>query len=257
MDLSTIDSVLWAASLIGYVALFLVLIYRGARRQFPVFTAYVGFHALSTITLYVLYGHASRHLYAVAYWSEDVIDFCLQVALVVEIARIVLRPTGTWVKDARRKFLLWGALGGLLALALAWAAQPPAATSLDAWEIRGSLFTSMLICELFTVMIFTSQQLGLGWRNHVMALAQGWATWALIAFGVDIAHNYLGAQRAFAPLEHLEMLGYLGALVYWIVMFWLPEPVRKPLSPELRQYLIELHERMHYDLSSAVRVKRN
>jgi hypothetical protein len=47
------------------------------------------------------------------------------------------------------------------------------------------------------------------------------------------------------------MFVYLGAEVWWIVSFWAHEPARKPLSPKLQEYLIDLHRRVQYDLASA------
>jgi hypothetical protein len=44
------------------------------------------------------------------------------------------------------------------------------------------------------------------------------------------------------------MFAYLTTLSYWIVQFWLEEPVRRPISPELRAYIEALHERVKIDL---------
>ena len=248
MHLSELDTVLWAAGFAGHAALLFVLLVRGRWRDFPVFTTLIGFDALLTIALFEIYKHGSSHEYALVYWISVAIDFGLQVALVFEIARIVLRPTGAWVQAARSSFLLWGGIGAVIALALAFAVHPPAPTSLDAWEIRGNLFTSLLICELFVVMLIASNRLGLQWRNHVMGLGQGLTAWAMVAVAIDVAHSALGWERQFTTLEHVRMFVYLGTLVYWMITFWLPEPERKPLSQEMQQYLIALHARVAYDL---------
>jgi hypothetical protein len=252
VHLSLLDNVLWAASFIGNVALLFVLLYRARWRHFPAFTALIALYCLRTVLLFILYRVASRQAYAWTYWSAALVDVSLQVAVIIEIARIVLRPTGAWVADARLKFFGIGAGGALVALGLAWAAEPSAPTSLDAWEIRASLFTSILICELFTAVLIASQQLGLVWRNYVMRLGQGLTVWAIVSFAVDAAHSYLGRSRNFSLLEHLSILVFLGAQIWWIVSFWAPEPVRKPLSPDMRRYLIDLHERVQYDLARVI-----
>jgi hypothetical protein len=251
MNLSTLDNVLWAASFFGNVALFFVLIYRGRWREFQIFTSLIGFDSLLTVGLFAIYSHGARTWYTRVYWSSVIVDFGLQLGVVFELVRVVLRPTGTWVRDARKQFLLWGATGAMLAMAMAWIVSPPAAKVLDALEVRGNLFTSLLICELFIVMTITSNRLGLAWRSHVMALAQGLTAWATVAVVIDALHSYLGAQRDFSGLEHARMFVYLAALGYWIVQLWRPEPERQPLSPEMRKYIVALHSRVQYDLSRA------
>ena len=81
-----------------------------------------------------------------------------------------------------------------------------------------------------------------------MGLAQGLTAWAFGAMASDLAHIVFGWGREFAMLDHFLMFLYLGALVYWIVTFWLPERSRAPVSAEMREYLVALHSRVQYDL---------
>jgi hypothetical protein len=117
-------------------------------------------------------------------------------------------------------------------------------------EVRGNLFTSLVVCELIVVVTRTSKSLGLGWRNHVMALGNGWTAWAVVAILVDGLHSYFGAERYFRELEHVRMFAYLAALAYWIVQFWLEEPARQPISPQLRAYILDLHQKIKNDLDT-------
>jgi hypothetical protein len=55
-----------------------------------------------------------------------------------------------------------------------------------------------VICELIAVVTRTSKSLGLGWRNHVMALGNGWTAWAVAAILVDGLHSYFGAESAIS-----------------------------------------------------------
>jgi len=248
MDLSKLDNLLWAATFVGHVALVLVLIIRGRWKNFPVFTIWMGSDVLRTVMLYWIYRHGSHSLYARVYWSAAVLDFVLQIALVVEITRIVLRPTGTWVRDARKLFLLLGGTGLCVAALLAWGVSPPGLSAKDVWAVRCSLFASLVTCELVIFMAFSATRLGLGWRNHVMALAQGLGLWLLVAVAVDGIQSYLGAAQSFATLDHLRISVYCVALGYWIVQFWRPEPARSPISAELQKHILALHRRVTYDL---------
>jgi hypothetical protein len=250
MDLSALDWMLVAATSLGNTALFTVLIVRRRWRDFPVFTAYMGFETVLGLVLYALILHGSRNWYARVYWSSSLIEFTLQLGIVFEIARIVLRPTGTWVRDARKQFFFWSAAGILFAAALPWLVTPPAATLLGRLIVRGFLFTSLVTCELIAVVTRTSKSLGLGWRNHVMALGNGWTAWAVVAILVDGLHSFFGSQRYFGELEQARTFAYLMALGYWVVQFWLEEPARQPISPQLRAYILDLHQKIKNDLDT-------
>jgi hypothetical protein len=248
MNLSALDFYLWTIGILGNAVLFTVLIFRCRWKEFPVFTTYMGFEFIWGLALYSIYRHGSYDWYARTYWTGACLDFLLQLGVVWEIAYIVLRPTGTWVRDARKQFILWGAAGILIAAALPFLVTPPAATLLHRLEVRGNLFTALVVCELIAVVTRTSKSLGLGWRNHVMALGNGWTAWAVTAILVDGLHSFFGAEHYFRELEHVRMIAYLAALGYWMVQFWLEEPARQPISPELRAHILDLHRRIKNDL---------
>lgn len=251
MNLSILDDVLWAASFAGQVVLLFVLLFRKRWREFPVFSLWIAFELIvNSIGLFAIYRYGSHTLYSWAYWVAAFLDIAIQLAVVWEVAHIVLRPTGTWVKDARALFVGLGVVGTLVAMGLAIALHPAASSSLNAWELRGEAFSSLLICELFVALLFASSRLALVWRHHVLGLAQGLAVWALISIGTDVAKNYISRGTLFAHLDHVRIFAYVGALVYWIVIFWLPEPVRQPLSPEMHNYLVALHKKVAYDLDT-------
>jgi hypothetical protein len=248
MKVSLLDNALWAASFIANVVLFIVLLVRKRWRSFPVFTILIGYYAAEAIVHFLVYKYSPSH-YATVYWTSFGIDILLQLALIFNIARIVLRPTGTWVRDARSSFLLWGTIGALVALGLTFMVHPTTPRSIDGWSIRAFLFTSLLFCELFLVMMMAAQRLGLVWRNHVMGLGQGLTVWALVSAMVDVAHSYYGTLHLaeFAALEHVRTFAYIAVVVYWAIVFWLPEPERRPLSEEMQKYLVALHAKVQYD----------
>ena len=108
MNLSVLDRVLWAAGFLGQTVLFTVLLYRRRWKEIPVFTALMGFEAALTVVLYWVYKDGSRGWYARIYWSYVLVDFLMQLGVVMEIAHVVLQPTGTWVRDARKQFFFLG-----------------------------------------------------------------------------------------------------------------------------------------------------
>ncbi|MDI3255305.1 hypothetical protein [Pseudacidobacterium ailaaui] len=251
MHFNLLDNLLWALSFAGNVVLLVVLLMKERWKQFPVFTFLIADFVAETIALFLIYSYGSFRWYTIIYWATFLLDFLLQIALLFEIARIVLRPTGTWLRDARSSFLLWAASGAIAALALSYAVRPPAQSWLAALEVRAILFTSLLFCELFFAMMLAAQRLGLVWRSHVMRLGQGLTAWSLATMLVNTAHSYLGTtnKQLFNTLEHVRILVYIFVTAYWAVTFWSPEPERRPLSPQMLQYLVALHEKVQYDAS--------
>ena len=247
------DDVLWAACSCGEAALTAVLFRKRRWREYPAFTSVIALQILTTAVLLPLLLLHDSTWYGRVYRVFSLLDVVLQFAIVVESARIVLRPTGTWVRDARRQFLLSAIAGTLLALFLACTVVPPAPTRFESFNLRANLFTSLLICELFIAVTIASNRLGLGWRNHVMAIGQGFIGWSIVATVIDSLHTYYGATRLSASLESVQSCTYLAVLCYWSVQLWKEEPERQPISPELRKFILALHDRVQYDLGEAER----
>jgi hypothetical protein len=248
MKFSLMDNLGWAAAFATTGLLLAVMLVRGRWRQFPALTAVLVFDLARTITLFWLYQSKSFTWYAHIYWWALIPDFALQLAVAFEIARTVLRPTGTWVHDARTQFLTAGAAGMVIAALLAWWVSPPAQTALKAWRIRGNLFTSLVICELFVVMSLMANRLGLGWRHHVMAVGQGLTAWSGIMLLNTSLQSYLGQGTLFRLLDDLRANSFSLAMVWIAIQLWRPEPERQPISPELQRYILALHQRVAYDL---------
>lgn len=248
MHFTLVQNVFWGAGVTLNLALLFVLLFRRRWSQFPVVTTWMAFLVLRSITLFLVYSHSSKHWYSVTYWSGYAIDFALQLGIVLEIARIVLRPTGSWVRDARARFAV-GGLGGIAVAALfTWWIAPPGSSVVLSWQVRGNLFTSMVICELFVLMTLTANQLGLGWRNHVMAIGQGLTAWSTVMLVKTAVESILGTGGHYFQIEHIRDVTYIAAVCWMILQLWRDEPERRPISPELHEYILALHRRVGYDL---------
>jgi hypothetical protein len=250
MTLSTLDWVLWAGGFACAVALLSVLLYRSRWKSFPCFTAISGFEAIFTPVMYLIYCFGSHAWYERGYYAFSFVDGILQIAVVWEIARIVMRPMGTWVQDARKQFIVGAGIGILLAVALAAAISPPTSDRFLSLGVRFGVFTAALVCELFIVVALTSNKLGLGWRNHVMSLILGWSASQSIAILVVGLHSYLGVHSHYRDLDRVRIIVFEASQLYWIVQFWRNEPARRPIPPELAAYIQDLHNRMQKNLDT-------
>jgi hypothetical protein len=248
MKFSGFQTLMWGLSFWTTAALVGVLLVRGRWREFPIFTSMLAFDTARSVVLYVLYRHGLTAWYARVYWPLLWPDFALQLGVAIEIGRIVLRPTGTWVRDARSRFAA-AAVGGIaLAALLTWWVSPPMQTARAIWHVRGNLFTSLVICELFVAMGLTANRLGLGWRSHVMAVGQGLTVWSSITVATTALQSYVGFTPLYRALDQVRGIAFLGAVLWMLARLWVSEPARQPLAPELERYILALHQRVEYDL---------
>ena len=227
------------------VCLLLVLTIRGRWRNFPAFSLLILFDLLSS-TL-VLAGNlwSNRLIYALL----DIISVSLQFAVVLELLRSVIPRESKLGGQARKVFLSAFSIGLLLAGAASFVLAPPRMHGAALYETRADVFASLLICETVIAIMLAAQQVGLGWRNHLIAIAQGLMLWALLLVFIEGLGPYLNFHNSvYDKLYYVRSLTYIGLLGYWSVALWREEPARKPISPALRKYIVALHDQVQYDL---------
>lgn len=252
MNLTTLDNALWASGLLWDVVLLFVIAWRDRWRNFPYFSTWAIFRILDSVSLFVAYRADSRALYAWMYWLFAFVDIGLQIAVVFELSNQVFRSADPTSERTRRLVRWIGVAASVLALGLACGVHPSAPRSLDAWEVRGSLFASLLICELFTLVILVSQRFGFGWQTHAIGVGVGLTLWAIISLIVDGLYGYWGPAPHFSELEHVRILSFHAAQLFWIVSFWREEPERKPVTPEMREEILRITGKVSYDLAKVL-----
>lgn len=251
------ENVLWAGGFVAQIVLLAVLITKKHFRDFPVFMGYVVFWLVQTMLLFYIFRESTRQAYFYAYWSSALADYALQIAVIYEIAKHVLRPTGTWLQDARKSFILWSLVGAIVAGAIAFKATPPNSTGIELLSFRSSIFTSFLTCEVFLAMITAANRLGLLWDSHVMALGQGLTAWAVVALLADIAQLATAWHHELRIFEALRSFASVAMVIFLSFAFAAPERERAPLSEEMREYLSDLHLRVQHDLQTLTSVDKS
>ncbi|MGI4758233.1 MAG: hypothetical protein ACRYGF_15470 [Janthinobacterium lividum] len=223
MNLSLVAIALWAAGSLLNVTLVFVLLYKRRYRVVPWFTTWMSYELLYALACFSVYRLGSKASYRLVYWIGALIDFFLQIAVVGEIARCVLKRGGHWVEGARVAVMPFVIAGPVVAAMFAGLMTPAARNTLNALAARASLFSTVLICFLFVAVIRASQRLGLDWRSHVARESLGLTVWTLVAFITDTLHAYWRTMSHFQDLENLRIFVFQGALLFWCVAFWFPE----------------------------------
>src|SRR4051794_19285830 len=225
MRLPLLDLALWAAGPLLNAALFCVIILRRRLRTFPMLGSWCMFTIVSAAALFLTYRFASDHTYAVLYWIVDGLDALLQIGVIAEVAHNVFHSDGGISRGLQLVPLI--AVAALISFVIVWWIHPMAATRSDVWEIRGDLFTSLIVSVTFSSVLLTSQRQGLHWRFHVMSIGYGLMTWAVVTLIIGLLHGYWGRYTHYVGVEHVRMFVYLSILCYWIFALWRDEPERE------------------------------
>ncbi len=224
------------------------LVYKKRWRQLPAFFCMTLVGAAYSVLLTLIDIKTHHTLYIDLYISDDALSILLQLAVVFELMRSVFKPTGTWVVEARRTFLLACVLGAGAALGAAFLLSPPSVHGTRLLQLQVDTFTGLLTCEAVIAMMLAASHTGLAWRSHVMAVGQGLMFWTLFTVSVEDFGAYLDPQGRSSSVYYARTLVFLVIAIYWTVSLWRKEPARRPISPALRKYMVALHDQVQYDL---------
>lgn len=245
MHLTGLDRLLWAASLAGHCVLLTVLCVCRRAATFPVFTSLITVNILRTVILYCVLRFATSESYFYTYWTLGICDVAIQIAIAYEVASLVFRPLGVWAPDVRRSFAVWALASVLGAFGLTWLSAPPTRTVRLAIVIRGDLFASALMAELFVAMIALSVTMGLPWRTHVARLAQGLGVYSVFGILTQAAQTYFGSNKeTYRLVSRTEIMLYLLCLCYWTITMTMKEPKPRKLPEQLHNDLRALQIRV-------------
>jgi hypothetical protein len=245
MKLSSLAGILWAAGFVGHCVLFAILCFRRRIRTFPVFSVYIGLAALRSPVLFWFWRDAHWKAYTIAYWIFIFCDTCLQLGLLWEIASKVFRRRGAWVPDVGGKLAGWSIASVAMAVALTALQKTAGHNWLENAFLRGSLFPSILICELFVVMVILSSRAGLNWKSHAAGIALGLAVFNFPSVVIDTIANLRGFDaKGYLPsvLESARKELYLACLIYWCYSMWRPELESRRMSPHMEGQVSALRD---------------
>jgi hypothetical protein len=240
-----VDELIGYSGPLGDAFLLGILGVRGRWKLFPAFSLLIAFDLVSTI-LNVATNLSSG---LIAYSVYDAICIFLQIAVIFELLRHVLPRDSRLAIRGRKIFINISGLGLFCAGFASLLFNPPRMHGVALYQMKLDLFASLLVCETVISIMLAAQQVGLGWRNHLIAIAQGLMVWALLLVLIEGVGPYFNLHNAiYDKLYYIRSITYLGTLGYWSVALWREEPARKPISPALRKYIVALHDQVHYDL---------
>lgn len=257
MEISIIGRILWAAGFVELAALLLVLVVRKRWKIFPTFSFWIAYQITRTIFLYFAFRTHLYNVYFYSYWISYSLDIVVQTAIVFELAKMVLRPSGSWTRGVRKLFLRTICYAFVLAAIAASLVNLSLPTDIGKWLERCCLFGTMLAAQLFLATFVTARKLGLIWRHHVMGIATGWTIWSIPSIFAEAAYSHFGTTWHGVVLDQIQIVAYQIATIYWAINLWLPEPESRTLSPEMLAYLARLQEQARLEVQSISSIDKN
>jgi hypothetical protein len=246
MHFLTIDNVSLAAALVLQAALAFVLIRRGLARFYPVFLIYLLLNLIED----PLAGALQNSIFYLRYYFVvTILDYVLQLLILFEIARNVIRPSKRSIPFP----IVPVAIVGILLCALIAASFSPQVQLLGLGHtreilIRISLLLAILKILLFVTLAVFAQVLGIGWKSHVLQLASGFAFYGAVSLMVQLSSTHVAGtdESSYVPhlvrLAQIQGVAYNFTLVFWIWAFSRNEAQRKDFTPQMQEVLVTIAE---------------
>ena len=245
MHLWTVDNVSIAAGLVLQAALAFVLIQRSLARLYPIFLLYLLLNLVEDPLGWALQG--SETIYLRYYFVVTIIDYILQLLILFEIGRNVIRPSKRSIPFPVAPV----AIVGILLCALIAASFSPQVQLIGLGHtreilIRVSLLLAILKILLFVTLAVFAQVLGIGWKSHVLQLASGFAFYGAVSLMVQLSSTRVAGSDNMSYVIHLTRLAqiqsaaYNFTLVFWIWAFSRNEAQRKDFTPQMQEVLVTI-----------------
>jgi hypothetical protein len=251
MRIATLDAALFIAAFAGEAVLVSVLLWRKEYLRFPVFLTSIVIQLVNDPALFWILNHSSSHQYEQAYAVTSVLDYMLQLGVLIEIAHSVLRPA----VSAIPRRLLGGMAGFLLigfSITLVWTfdqhGQSRAFQQLFVHLEQVNFAFAFMRLGLFAAIAGFSQMIGITWKNHVIRLAAGLAFYSAVSLVVQltISHlpqgNHVIYQRDYYLLNYIQTVSYLGALAFWVWSFVQKDAPRREFTPQMQRILVTISQ---------------
>jgi hypothetical protein len=208
-------------------AIFVALIRRHIRSNFPVFLSYIGFSAASNLLLATMGTRIGLTgvQYFYLYWVFNTLLMLLEFGVMYELLVNALDPY-TGLIDLGKMVFRWAAVflllvGTLTAFATSGTAIVKCFSAVDIIErsIR------LMQCGLLLLFFLFERRLALSWRNYSVSLAVGIGTTAAITLCLSYLRAHFLAWRP--TLDVIDAASSFGVTVYWVLCFAQPAPARK------------------------------
>lgn len=245
MRFLTFNSMSVATGLLLQAMLCIVLFRKGLARFYPIFVIYLLSNLVGDPLSWIW--NDGSDAYRRYYFVVTILDYVLQLLVVFEIGKNVLRPSKRSIPFPLMPVVT---VAVLLCAIVAASFSPQAQTfgdgNLVQLSLRVTLGLAVLKLLLFAALAGFAQVLGIGWKSHVLQLATGLAFYAGVSLLIQITSSHVANTDSGAYVAHLQRLmqiqsaAYNAALVFWIWAFSRNEAPRKDFTPQMQEVLVTI-----------------
>jgi hypothetical protein len=244
----SVDSISIAAGLLLQAGLCVVIFRKGLARLYPIFLIYLFLNLAEDPIGWSLStdGIPYQHYYFIV----TILDYVLQLLILFEISRNVLRPSRRSISLPIVPIATVGVL--LCAIIAASFSHQVQSSGIGEQLVRVSLQITfglaILKILLFAALAGFAQVLGIGWKNHALQLATGLAFYAGVSLLIQISSSHVPTGDRQIYIAHLSGLmqiqsaAYNLTLVFWIWAFSRNEAPRKDFTPQMQEVLVTIAE---------------
>jgi hypothetical protein len=256
MALNQMDSALMTLAMVGQMLLLLILLQRRFYRTFPIFFLYILYSVLSDFLFLIWFRQTSEQAYFVAYFVDKVPEFLLELGVLYEVAQRVLSPVKKSLPKSSLAIFTAMIFGGtLVACLLSLHKMPDQLTRWSQYFVQLSFTVAILRLVIFSAIVFFSQMLGIGWKNHVMQIASGFLGYSVVVLLVEMLHRFSGVTNnaVYHFQEQFRIVAWCLALGYWSYVLAKKEAPRREFGPKMANLLVNLSHKVREDRAAAVR----
>lgn len=233
-----IDNELLIAGIAAQIAVLVFLLGRKTWTTLPIFCAYIAWCILDDLVNFVIV-YKFPGAFQRAYLIEMVPDALLQLAVLVELAWSVLRPSRS-ILPRGTIYVVIGliAITGLVVWPLAGMTVPANISHHGELYVHFQQTIAIMRVICFLVMAGFSQILSIGWKDRELQIASGLGFFSIVSLIVAVLHSHQDTGANYHWLDRVTTVSYFGTLVYWVLSFATKEQERKEFSPQMQQLLL-------------------
>ena len=246
MHTPSLNSIGIVLGLLLQASLCIVIFRKGLARLYPIFVIYLLLNLAEDA--FGLWSNLSSDAYRRYYFVATILDYVLQLLIVFEIGKNVLRPAKRSIPFPIAPV---ATVSILLCTLVAASFSPQIQSSIGngslvQLSLRVTLGLAVLKLLLFAALAGFAQVLGIGWKSHVLQLATGLAFYAGVSLLIQIASSHVPDPGSANYVPHLQRLmqiqsaAYNATLVFWIWAFSRNEAPRKDFTPQMQEVLVTI-----------------
>ncbi len=191
MKVSLTNYVIWGASFILQVVTAALIYRRRQIRNFPVFFAYTIFHLIQGVLSYAAF-KVSYTVYFFEWWTGELLDIFLSLAVIQEIFLVTFRPYEALRRWGNRTYIAGTILLGASAIFMGvqhpggYSPKVSALLTLDRsanFVQVGLLIFLFVFCRVF----------GMTWRHYSFGIACGFVVMASLTLVMEALRTYFGS----------------------------------------------------------------